>query len=354
MEMSYVEAWVRLLRLMYSQGRGGTERTTTVTVSNGYPFADAPENYNLPNNPQLSNAMSNALNRDPNRRNLQPPEVSVHDAGASFPQRYMDNYLGDIYSRDVVMPSEFLGKISRVKNVMLERKDGSLKVLEESKHFKYDNERSVITFLVEFFDYVPAGAKVQYTLELFSETLCGQNEIVLTGKVEKGEIIGAVYSLEGDVTLQIDLWGGDPKQTEWLLQRFRNLWINERKLRRALAAQGLLTMNLSWNHGGIVKNLDSSLRPYLYNISCMVRFTTEYRVMELASPYVANMDEFIAGSNWLGNISAIGEAEAIREVAGDLATIPFRVRMMVPWTGGNKLLSDNAYGVYNTLGYFNY
>jgi hypothetical protein len=354
MEMSYIEAWIRLLRLMYAQGRGGTERTTTVTVSSGYPFADAPENHNLPNDPRLADARSASLNRDSNRRTLQPPEVSVHDAGASFPQKYMDNYLGDIYSRDVVMPSEFLGKIANVKNVMLERKDGSLKVLEVNKHFKYDAERSVLTFLVEFFDYVPAGAKVQYTLELFSETLCGQNEIILNGVVEKGEIIGAVYSLEGDVTIQIDLWGSDPKQTEWLLQRFRNLWINERKLRRSLAAQGLLTMNLSWSHSGIVKNLDSSLRPYLYNIPCLVKFTTEYRVMELVSSYVYDIDEFAAGSNWLGNISAIGDAPAIREVAGDLALTPFRLRMMVPWTGEKKLLNENAYGVYNTLGYFTY
>ena len=108
---------------------------------------------NLPNNPMLANGNSASLNRDPNRRDLQPQEVSVHDAGASFPQKYMDNYLGDIYSRDVVMPYEFLGKIANVKNVMLERRDGSLRVLEANKHFKYDAERSVLTFLVEFFDY---------------------------------------------------------------------------------------------------------------------------------------------------------------------------------------------------------
>jgi hypothetical protein len=278
--------------------------------------------------------------------------VSVHDAGANFPKKYQDNFISNLYSRDVVLPPELVGTVALVKNVMLERPDGTLRVLIENEHYRFDAEQNIITFFVEFFDYAPIGANVQYTCELYSETLCGVNELVLTSQILAGEVIGAIYSLEGDVSVQVDFWGSDPKQTEWMLQRFRNLWINERKLRRSLAAQGLITMNLSWTHGGTSKSLDKNLRPYLYNISAMVKFTTEYRVMELAEQYVADFDNFSAGSNWLGTIAPSFQAEPIREVAAKLVLEPFRLRMVIPWGNDNKLLNtgDASYGVHNTMG----
>ena len=44
-------------------------------------------------------------------------------------------------------------------------------------------------------------------------------------------------------------------------------------------------MNLEWEHGGIKTGLDKRFRPYIYNISCKVRFNTEYKVLDLVSDY---------------------------------------------------------------------
>lgn len=352
MELSYIEAWVRMLRNVFAKGRGGTQKLIDVTVSPTYPFGDASENANLPNEIQYSTLPARNLNRNKDRRGVQPPEITVHDAGTSFVKKYMDNFLYYVYARNVVLPTDFLGNIAKVKNVMLERKDGTLKVLTEGKHYKFDPNRNVITFFVEFFGFVPVGVNIQYTVELYSETLCGQNEIILTGQITKGEIIGSIYSLEGDVTVQIDFWGADPKQTEWMLQRFRNLWINERKLQQALVGHGLITFNLEWSHSGLKKNLDKSMMPYLYNISANVKFSTEYRVMELASIYSYDFDELATGSHWLGTItpSFWNGAEAIRECVCCLAIAPYQIGL-ADYDIDSKLLNDDSilYNIVNTL-----
>ena len=328
MKITVVEPWVRLLREVFSNTVEGKPATVPVQISIGFPFTDLPENANLPNVTGLADASSNGVVRVSNRRSVVPPEITVHDAGENIPKRYMDNFVSYVYSRDVKVNPIYRGKIAHIKNVLLENRDGTLRILEENKDYTYSREREVITFHIEAFGLVPVGSHVKYTADLYHKTVRGEVEIIETGHVVDGEMIAVVYSLETDPTIQIDLWGGDPKQSEWLLQRFRELWINERKLRRDLARYGLINMNMSWTHGGINTHLDKRFRPYLYNITCKIQFTTEYRVLEVAKEYYKEFDEYHR-DRWLGAIVPTFDGVAVREYYGVLSIAPYGAKYII-------------------------
>lgn len=328
MKITIVEPWVRLLREVFSRRTDGKPATVPVQVSTGFPFTDLPQNANLPNMPELADVSSSGVVRVSNRRNLTLPEITVHDAGENVPKKYMDNFISYVYSRDIKIAPEYRGKIARIKSVLLEQRDGTLLVLEEGRHYTYCRDREVIAFNIEAFNMVPVGMPLRYTADLYHKSVRGATEIIETGRVVDGEMIAVVYSLETDATLQIDLWGGDQKQTEWLLQRFRDLWINERSLRRALTRYGLINMNLSWSHGGINTHLDKRFRPYLYNITCNVQFTTEYRLLEVAKEYYEDFDAYHRDV-WLGAVTPTFDGVAVREYCGILSAAPFNVQYVI-------------------------
>lgn len=313
MELSYTEGWVRFLREVYGRGRDRGPKTIDVEVNAGFPFNEIPENANLPNLVKYSDASSRKVVRKSSRRLVNPPEITVHDAGTIFAEKYQDNFIHYMRSRDVKINPEFHGRIMEITNLFLDMGNGEAKIFKKDVHFRFDRERDVITFFLEVFNwFTPIHSHVTYTALLYSDGCEGNMEIIGEGVVELGEVIGTVYSMEGDVSLQVDFWGGDVKQTEWLMQRFRNLWINQKNLRMALANRGLVTMNLSWSHTGIQKHLDKQLRPYLYNISAMVKFTTEYQVLDLAHEYLYDYYELEEGS-WMGAIVQSINGEAVRE-----------------------------------------
>jgi len=285
--MTTTEAWVSLLREVFSYNSDGTDQTRLpVQVSTGYPFTDIPENSNLPNDASIATISSNGVVRVPNRRDLSLPEITVHDTGENIPKKYMDNFVKYFYSKEVKLPPDMVTKIARIKNVFIERVGGRLTVLKENEHFIFDRERGSIVFEIGYYPYLSDGTIVKYVADLFFETSSGIAEFISSGFIEPGEILGVLHSEEVNAKLQIDLWGGNQKQTQWLLQRFREIWINEKRLRKRLAQHGLpFNMNLEWDHGGIKTGLDGRFRPYIYNISCRVRFNTEYKVLDLVSDY---------------------------------------------------------------------
>lgn len=329
------EAWVSLLRATFSKSSDGlSQARLPVQVSTGFPFTDIPENANLANNPALATISSDGIVRVPQRRELTLPEITVHDIGESMPKKYMDNFVSYFYGRDIKIPTHMTSKISRIKNVFIEKRDKSLMVLKEGEHFVFDRERSAIAFESEFFPYIPVGTKANYVADLYYETSKGIAEYIDTGFIETGEILGVIHSLEVNAELQIDLWGANTKQTHWLLQRFRELWINEKKLRKDLARHGLpYNMNLSWEHGGIKTSLNSKFRPYMYNISCKVQFNTEYKVLNLVSDYserYAGLDPNLMLTMQIADqIPPDIDGAPVRRYTGHLAVEPYNIGFVV-------------------------
>jgi hypothetical protein len=328
MKITVVEPWVRFLREIFSRRSDGGQATVPVQVSIGFPFTDLPENANLPNSPGLADTSSRGVVRVANRRSIVPPEITVHDAGENIPKKYMDNFVSYVYSRDIKINPIYHGKIAKIKNVLLENADGSLTILEDGKDYRYSRHREVIAFNMESFGLVPVGSRLKYIADLYYKTSRGETEIIESGEVVDGEMIAVLYSLETDVTLQIDLWGGDTKQTEWLLQRFRYLWVNEKWLRQSLAGYGLINMNLSWSHTGINTHLDKRFRPYLYNITCNVQFTTEYRTLEVAKEYYNQFDQYYR-DRWLGAVVPAIDGVAVREYFGSLSIAPYGAQYII-------------------------
>lgn len=317
MQLTSIEAWVRFLRRLYSVSPKGEAAITKVEVSTSYPFTDIPENSNLPNNLQHA-SFAEGTNRNPSRRKINPPEVTVHNAGESFPKRYMDNYVATVYSHDVFLRESLRGKVALVKNVFLEQEDGSLYIMAERDHYIFDPERHVISFHSEYYGLVPVDSIVYYNLELYTEAESGHTELVESGTVYEGEQIGVIYSLESNPTIQIDFWGGDNKQAEWLLQRFKRAWADEKSLRQELARYGLTAFNMQWDHMGMNKSFDLQLRPYLYNITAKVEYTTESRLIQLSPEFLNKFDKF-SGGDWRGEIVATYEGRPIRRYVGSIA-----------------------------------
>lgn len=329
------EAWVSLLRATFGvTSDGKSAARLPVQVSAGFPFTDLPENANLPNDPNLASISSDGVVRVADRRALSAPEITVHDIGEDMPKKYMDNFVSYFYGRDVKISKEMLSKISRIKNVFVEKTDKSLIVLKEGEHFIFDRERGTITFESEFYPYIPLGTNISYVADLYYETSRGIAEYIDKGVVESGETLGVIHSLEVDANLQIDLWGANTKQVHWLLQRFRELWINEKKLRRDLAMHGLpYNMNLSWHHSGIKTSLDGKFRPYLFNISCKVSFNTEYKVLNLVSDYsdrFSHLDpESMLTAHIAEQIPIDIDGAPIRRYSGSLVVEPYNVGYII-------------------------
>jgi hypothetical protein len=321
------EAWVRLLREIFSYtSKGDGPARVPVQVSTGFPFADIPDNSNLPNDPTLATLSSKGAVNLPNRRDLTLPEITVHDLGESMPKKYMDNFIGYFYSKEIKIVKDMVPKISRIKNVFLEQPNKKTLVLKENEHFVFDRERGAIVFEIEFYPYIPLGTKTKYIADLFFETQAGIAEHIGEGVIESGEIFGTLHSLEVDAKLQIDLWGGNQKQAQWLLQRFREMWINERLLRQNLARHGLpCTMNLSWDHGGIKSSLDGRFRPYMYNITCKVYFNTEYKVLTLVSDYAERFKDLDAAVAIYDRVPPAIDGMPARRYTGLLAVEPYNV-----------------------------
>lgn len=326
LHVTIVEPWISLLREVFQYAPDGGRARVPIQVSTGFPFADIPENANLPNNPDLASISSSGVVRIPQRRGLRLPEVTVHNMGENMPKKYMDNFIGYLFGREIKIPADIMPKISRIKNVFIDKIDGTTIVLQEGEHFVLDRERGTITFELEYYPYIPLGTKVSYVADLYYETLSGISEYIDSGNVVDGEPIGVVHSLEVDATLQIDFWGANIKQAEWLLQRFRELWINEKYFRKSLARHGLpYNMNLSWSHGGINTHLDTKFRPYLFNISARVSFNTEYKVLDLVHDYAERFEDLPADTSIVGKLEPAIDGVAMRRYTGLLAMEPYNI-----------------------------
>lgn len=334
MQLTSIEAWVRFLRRLYSVNPKGKTATLEVEVSSSYPFADIPENSNLANNPAFSSSPDGAA-RKPDRRYVNPPEVTVHNAGEVFDKKYMDNFVAIIYSHDVQLPEVFRDKIALIKNVFLEQENGALFVLQNKDHYIFDRDRHAISFHCEYFDLIPIGATVHYNLELYTGAIAGMTEVIDAGVVVSGEQIGILSSLEGNAITQIDFWGGDSKQAEWLLQRFRRAWIDERALRSSLAAFGIIAFNMNWSHGGMIKSLDTTLRPYLFNITATVKYNTEYKLIQLSQEFLNEFEAF-SGGDWRGETIGTYEGRTIRRYTGTIAPNPLQYVVIEPQVTENE------------------